>query len=188
MDPVNGCATRYSSHSRRHHITKHDGSGKMSRDSDKLSCKEQECILGDAAIHRKSSWLKDSSSQTCSGSEDNCADQHKTLTETLTLADSHSVDDSLENHRLHGVGMMYLKEFVLIDDDEDGDMSLREKTVTDLSATDGKAAELVCGRLLSTSSGSLSECKDESSAREAPQLKEEEPVHRDKHCCFCILL
>ncbi|XP_024131270.1 paralemmin-2 [Oryzias melastigma] len=188
MDPVNGCATRYSSHSRRHHITKHDGSGKISRDSDKLSCKEQECILGDAAVHRKSSWLKDSSSQTCSGSEDNCADQHKTLTETLTLADSHSVDDSLENHRLHGVGMMYLKEFVLIDDDEDGDMSLREKTVTDLSATDGKAAELVCGRLLSTSSGSLSECKDESSAREALQLKEEEPVHRDKHCCFCILL
>lgn len=44
-------------------------------------------------------------------------------------------------------------DVVLIDEDDD-DMSLRERTVTDVSTSDGNAAELVCGRLQSISSGS----------------------------------
>ncbi|CAG5919735.1 unnamed protein product [Menidia menidia] len=87
-----------------------------------------------------------------------------------------------------GGGTFYLRDFVLIDDDEDGDMSLREKTVTDLSAVDGKAAELVCGRLLSTSSGSLSEGGGGSSAQEPPRAEGEgEPAPQEKRCCFCAL-
>lgn len=74
---------------------------------------------------------------------------------------------------------------MLIDDDDDGDMSLREKTVTDLTVMDGRAADLVCGRLLSTSSGSLSESREE---EEEPQQEEEEAAGAKKRCCFCTLL
>uniref|UniRef100_A0A3P8RSX7 Uncharacterized protein n=1 Tax=Amphiprion percula TaxID=161767 RepID=A0A3P8RSX7_AMPPE len=146
-------------------------------------------LLYEAAL-RNSSWMMDSSSQAYSGPEDNSTDPHETLTETstLTFVDAHTMDESVENHSLDGVGMIYLKEFVLIDDDDDGDMSLREKTVTDLSVMDGKAADLVCGRLLSTSSCSFSECKEESSAPEAAPPEEAETAHEKKRCCFCTLL
>uniref|UniRef100_A0A3Q0RRP6 Uncharacterized protein n=1 Tax=Amphilophus citrinellus TaxID=61819 RepID=A0A3Q0RRP6_AMPCI len=140
--------------------------------------------------HRSSMWMMDSSSQAYSGPEDNSTDPHETLTETstLTFVDAHTMEESTENHSLHGVGIVYFKEFVLIDDDEDGDMSLREKTVTDMSVMDGKAADLVCSRLLSTSSGSMSECKEESSAPSAPPPEEAETTHKKKSCCFCTLL
>uniref|UniRef100_A0A8C3G615 Uncharacterized protein n=1 Tax=Cyclopterus lumpus TaxID=8103 RepID=A0A8C3G615_CYCLU len=128
--------------------------------------------------------------QAYSGPEDNSTDPHETLTETstLTFVDVHNLEDSAENYSLHGLGMVYLKEFVLIDDDDDGDMSLREKTVTDLSVMDGKAADLVCGRLLSTSSGSVSECKEECAAHEVPPPEEVETAHEKKRCCFCTVL
>uniref|UniRef100_A0A8C4E8I3 Paralemmin-2 n=1 Tax=Dicentrarchus labrax TaxID=13489 RepID=A0A8C4E8I3_DICLA len=128
--------------------------------------------------------------QAYSGPEDNSTDPHETLTETstLTFVDTHTMEESGENYSLHGVGMVYLKEFVLIDDDDDGDMSLREKTVTDLSVMDGKAADLVCGRLLSTSSGSLSECKEDTPAPEVPPPEEVETAHKKKCCCFCTIL
>uniref|UniRef100_A0A3B4TFU1 Uncharacterized protein n=1 Tax=Seriola dumerili TaxID=41447 RepID=A0A3B4TFU1_SERDU len=147
--------------------------------------------MKEESVNRNSTWTMDSSSQAYSGPEDNSTDPHETLTETstLTFVDAHIMEDSAENHSLHGVGMVYLKEFVLIDDDDDGDMSLREKTVTDLSVMDGKAADLVCGRLLSTSSGSLSECKEESPAPEAPPPPEEvQTAHEKKRCCFCTIL
>ncbi|KAI4796284.1 hypothetical protein KUCAC02_020576 [Chaenocephalus aceratus] len=115
-------------------------------------------------------------------SGENSTDPHEALTETstLTLVDVH---ESAESHSLHG--LVYLREFVLIDDDDDGDMSLREKTVTDLTVMDGRAADLVCGRLLSTSSGSLSESREE---EEEPQQEEEEAAGAKKRCCFCTLL
>uniref|UniRef100_A0A8C5H7D0 Uncharacterized protein n=1 Tax=Gouania willdenowi TaxID=441366 RepID=A0A8C5H7D0_GOUWI len=135
-------------------------------------------------------WVMDSSSLAYSGPEDNSTDPHETMTETstLTFVDAHTLDDSVDNHSLPGVGMVYLKEFVLIDDDDDGDMSLREKTVHDLSVMDGRAAELVCGRMLSTSSCSLSECKVEPPLSEAPPPEGAESTNRRKHCCSCTIL
>lgn len=146
--------------------------------------------MKEEGVHRNSMWMLDSSSQAYSGPEDNSTDPHETLTEssTLTFVDGHTMEESVEHQSLHGVGMVYLKEFVLIDDDDDGDMSLREKTVTDLSNMDGKAADLVCGRLLSTSSGTVSESKEESPAPEAPPPKEVETAHKKNRCCFCTLL
>lgn len=125
-----------------------------------------------------------------SGPEDNSTDPHETLTETstLTFVDAHVLENSGENHSLHGVEMVYLKEFVLIDDDDDGDMSLREKTVTDMSVMDGRAADLVCGRLLSTSSCSVSDCKAESPAPRAPPPEGAEAACEEKRCCSCAIL
>ncbi|XP_061117132.1 paralemmin-1 [Conger conger] len=85
-----------------------------------------------------------------------------------------------------GEGMPRVLEFdgtvqgdvVLID--EDDDRSLREKTVTDTSATDGNAADLVAGRPASVSSELASEEKEESSVAELPL-----PVTQKKKCCRC---
>ncbi|CAN9512701.1 unnamed protein product [Ophioblennius macclurei] len=155
---------------------------RLSRTPDLVS-RSQEVIIKDESAFRGAAWATDSSSQAYS---DASTDPHDTLTETSTLT------LMMENHNLQGAEtVVYLKEFVLIDDDDDGDMSLREKTVTDFSVMDGKAAELVCGRLLSTSSCSLSECKEETQTSEAPlpeKEDEEEDTRREKHCCFCTLL
>lgn len=111
-------------------------------------------------------------SSTCtSGLED------ETLTESSTLTFA-------EN--LQAVQVVHLKEFVLIDDEDDGDMSLREKTVTDMSTADGRAAQLVCGRVASTSSDSLSDhqvkkWEEPAWPTEAPPPEEEEQPGR----CFC---
>ncbi|XP_030272005.1 paralemmin-2 isoform X1 [Sparus aurata] len=187
MYPGNGHTTENGSHQ----ITSRDAAGKLSSVPDVIPhSQDQRYSMKDKSVHRNSSWMMDSSSLAYSGPEDNSTDPHETLTETstLTFVDANTLEESAENHSLHGVGMVYLKEFVLIDDDDDGDMSLREKTVTDLSIMDGKAADLVCGRLLSTSSGSLSECKEESPAPEVPPPEEVEIAHRKKRCCFCSIL
>ncbi|KAM7391479.1 hypothetical protein PAMP_022167 [Pampus punctatissimus] len=174
MYPGNGYAIENGSHTRRDQVTDHDGTAKMSSVPDIVSNSP------DQSLQRNSMWMMDSSSQAYSGPEDNSTDPHETLTETstLTFVDTHTME----------LGMGYLKEFVLIDDDDDGDMSLREKTVTDLSVMDGKAADLVCGRLLSTSSGSVSECKDDTPAVEAPRPEESVPSPKRQHCCLCTLL
>lgn len=142
--------------------------------------------MRDEPLHKSATLMMDSSSQVCSGPEDNSTDPHESLTgsSTITFVDTYTTEESVENNSLHGAGVIYPKEIVLIDDDENGDMSLREKTVTDLSVLEGKAADLVCGRLLSTSSGSLSEWKDDRSAREDPPPQEVQM----KRCCGCILL
>ncbi|XP_074527305.1 uncharacterized protein LOC141791022 [Halichoeres trimaculatus] len=186
--PENGHVTENGSQSRREKVSSRDDTGKMSCVPDILShSQDQRHSMKEEGFQKNSFWMMDSNSQAYSGQEDNSTDQHETLTETstLTFVDAHTTDESTENHSLHGVEMVYLKEFVLIDDDDDGDMSLREKTVTDLSVMGGKAAELVCGRLLSTSSGSVSEYKEESSAPEAPPPEEVEPEQERKRCCRC---
>ncbi|CAL8247780.1 unnamed protein product [Merluccius merluccius] len=142
---------------------------------------------------RDSAWRMDSSSQAYSGPEDNSTDPHETCTETstLTYVDGHNVDESGESHSLQGLGLaevVYVKAFVLIDDDDDGDMSLREKTVTDISVMDGNAADLVVGRLLSTSSGSLFDGKAESTSPETPPLQEAQVMPTKQSCCFCTIL
>ncbi|KAF1388832.1 hypothetical protein PFLUV_G00066810 [Perca fluviatilis] len=189
MYPGNGHALENGSHNRRDG----DGTGKMSSVPDIISDSQDQMYrysMRDDSVERNSTSMIDSSSQAYSGPEDNSTDPHEALTETstLTFVDVHTMEESAENHSLHGVAMVYLKEFVLIDDDDDGDMSLREKTVTDLSVMDGKAADLVCGRLLSTSSGSVSECKEESLAPEAPPPGEVETARGKKRCCFCTVL
>lgn len=184
MYPGNGHATETGSHARRDQVP-------MSSVPDIIPNSQGQCYsMKNESVQRNSAWMIDSSSQAYSGPEDNSTDPHETLTETstLTFVDAHTMEDSAENHSLHGVGMVYLKDFVLIDDDDDGDMSLREKTVTDLSVMDGRAADLVCGRLLSTSSGSVSERKEESPAPEAPPPEEVNTAHEKKRCCFCSIL
>lgn len=177
------------------HATENSSLGKVTSQDGKMpdiisNSQDHLDHMKDKSVHRDSMWMLDSSSQAYSGPEDNSTDPHESLTEssTLTFVDAQTMDDSAENHSLHEVGIVYLKEFVLIDDDEDGDMSLREKTVTDLSNTDGKAAELVCGRLLSTSSGTVSESKEESPVPEAHLPEDIETTHKKKHCCFCTIL
>ncbi|XP_035022463.2 paralemmin-2 isoform X1 [Hippoglossus stenolepis] len=181
MSPGNGHAAENGSHNQ--------GDKVATKMPDYVS-KSQDQKYQDESVNRNSMWVMESSSQAYSGPEDNSTDPHETLTETstLTFVDAHTMEDLTESHSLHGMGMVYLKEFVLIDDDDDGDMSLREKTVTDLTVMDGKAADLVCGRLLSTSAGSLSECKEESAAPEAPPSKEVKTAHETRRCCFCTLL
>lgn len=132
---------------------------------------------------RTSSWVLESSSQ----AEGNSTDPHDTLTEssTLTFVDAHTTEDS---GSLQGLGTVPLKEFVLIDDDDDGDMSLREKTVTDLLGMGGGAAELVCRRLFSSSSGSVSEGKVESPAPGGPRPEDGPGTGDRTHCCLCSIL
>ncbi|KAE8291658.1 Immediate early response 3-interacting protein 1 [Larimichthys crocea] len=173
----NGHATENGSHIRRDQVTSRDGTGKMSSVPDVISnSRDQRYNINDETVQRNSAWMMDSSSQAYSGAEDDSTDPHETMTETstLTFVDAHTMEESVEDHSLHRVEMVYLKEFAMIDDDDDGDMSLREKTVTDLSVMNGKAAALVCERLMSTSSGSVSECKEESPAPEAPSPEEVE--------------
>ncbi|XP_061585746.1 uncharacterized protein si:ch211-12e13.12 [Cololabis saira] len=190
--PGNGHVIENSSYIREEQFTSPAGTHHMFSVPDTIpNNHEQEYNIIDDRGSRDSTWMMYSSSQAYSGPEDDSTDPHETLTETstLTFGDSYMNERSVESHSLHGVEMIHLKEFVLIDDDEDGDMSLREKTVTDLSAGDGKAADLVCGRMFSTSSGSLSESKEESLVHEAPPPEEkEETEYEKKRCCFCMLL
>uniref|UniRef100_A0A1A7X7Z8 Si:ch211-12e13.12 n=1 Tax=Iconisemion striatum TaxID=60296 RepID=A0A1A7X7Z8_9TELE len=174
-NPGNGPAMENDSHTRRELLTGQGGASEIN--------------LIDESVLRKSFIVMESSSQVHSGPEDN-TDPHESLTEssTITYVDAYTTDESMENHSVQGLGSTCVREFVLIDDDEDGDMSLREKTVTDLSAMDGRAADLVCGRLLSTSSGSLSETKEEASAHEAAPPEQVGAASRNKSCCFCTVL
>ncbi|XP_001923637.1 uncharacterized protein si:ch211-12e13.12 [Danio rerio] len=81
-------------------------------------------------------------------------------------------------------------DVVLIDEDDD-DMSLRERTVTDVSTTDGNAAELVCGGLQSISSDSShSVCEGRSQEQATPiEPSHEEPLKKQKRsCCLCVII
>lgn len=100
--------------------------------------------------------------------------EYDTLTQssTLTLAEN-----------LQVVQVVHLKEFVLIDDEDDGDMSLREKTVTDMSTADSRAAQLVCGRLASSSTDSMTEEKEEEEELAGPA--EAPPPEEEHRRCFC---
>ncbi|CAL8343003.1 unnamed protein product [Lota lota] len=142
---------------------------------------------------RDSPWRMGSSSQAYSVPEDNSTDPHDTCTETSTLTyiDAHNMDESGENHSLQGLGLaevVSVKVCVLIDDDDDGDMSLREKMVTDMSVMDGNAADLVGGRLLSTSSDSFVHGKAEPPSPEAPPLQDAQATPTKQSCCFCTIL
>ncbi|XP_014869790.1 paralemmin-2 [Poecilia latipinna] len=193
MYPGNGHTVEVNAHKRRDQLrSRGDTTHRVPSAPDLIprTEKEQTFSVRGETFHRNSTPVLDSSSHIYSGPEDNSTEPHKSLTEssTITFVDGYTLEESVEYHSLQRAGTTYLKEFVLIDDDEDGDMSLREKTVTDFSVRDGNAADLVCGRLLSTSTGSLSESKDESSVRGPPPLEEVEAVHKDNPCCSCTVL
>ncbi|XP_015252105.1 PREDICTED: paralemmin-2-like [Cyprinodon variegatus] len=185
MYPKNGHAMENNPHTR----SRDESTFKISSAPDFIPKTEKELKLStkEERFYKNSALILDSSSQVYSGLDDNSTEPHESLTESsnVTFVDSYTLEESVDNHSLNEVGMIYLKEFVLIDDDEDGDMSLREKTVTDFSVRDGKAADLVCGRLLSTSTGF--DCKDESSFH-GPTSPEEVRAEHKKNCCFCTLL
>ncbi|XP_029617774.1 paralemmin-2-like [Salmo trutta] len=149
-------------------VTNRDGGGKVPSPSDVVTNGRGQNDLQDQNAPKVCNVMlicDASSSQPCSGPEDNSTDTHETLTETstMTFVDAHTVYELGETHSLLCVMEVHInKEFVLIDDDDDGDMSLREKTVTNMSIMDGNAADLVCGRRLSISTDTYSECKEES--------------------------
>lgn len=196
MFPGDARAMENGSHSAKEglcQVTSGDGRRKVPSPSNGVSNgQSQRDTLIDQKAPKDSMWMIDVSSQANSGPEDNSTDPHETLTETstLTFVDAHTIDELVESHSFLGlgVGVVHIKEFVLIDDDDDGDMSLREKTVTDMSTMDGNAADLVCGRLLSTSTGSFSECKEETPVPEPPPPEEPEPPPKEQGCCFCTIL
>lgn len=82
-------------------------------------------------------------------------------------------------------------DVVLIDEDDD-DVSLRERTVTDVSASDGNTADLVCGRLQSLSSGSShSTCQaseGRGSVMDTPHVAQEPPTKHKRSCCLCVII
>ncbi|XP_077571791.1 uncharacterized protein LOC144195819 [Stigmatopora nigra] len=145
--------------------------------------------MRDSSTQRLSLWTIDSSTQAYSGLEDHSIDPPETPTDTSTLnyGDGHALEEPRECLNVHGTTMVYLKDFVLIDDEEDGDMSLREKTVHNLTVMDGNAADLVCGRLLSTSRVSTYDCKGGFSQLDGQGPEFERPSG-DKHCCTCSIL
>ncbi|CAG5867280.1 unnamed protein product [Menidia menidia] len=63
---------------------------------------------------------------------------------TMVFLGYQDIEDASESRRLLGFDGAVKAEVVLID--EDDEKSLREKTVTDMSAADGTAADLVSGR------------------------------------------
>lgn len=132
--------------------------------------------------------LRCSSGHVWSGTEDDFTEEPDLTSversSSLSFLDWQNRDDSDVQTTLAIEVDIIKTEVVLID--EDDDMSLREKTVTDVSMTDGNAAELVCGRLMSISTDSSSECKEESLAAETPLPTSDEIKKR--HCCFCTIL
>lgn len=193
MHPGNGHVMEVNAHKRGDQVRSRDDTTHRVPSAPDLiprTEKEQTFSMRGETFHRNSTPVLDSSSHIYSGPDDNSTEPHESLTEssTITFVEGYTLEESVEDHSLQGAGTTYLKEFVLIDDDEDGDMSLREKTVTDFSIRDGNAADLVCGRLLSTSTGSLSESKDESSVCGPPPPEEAEAVHKDGPCCSCTVL
>lgn len=173
-------------------VTNRDGGGKVPSPSDVVTNGRGQNDLQDQNAPKVCNVMlicDASTGQPCSGPEDNSTDTHETLTETstMTFVDAHTIDESGETHSLLCVMEVHInKEFVLIDDDDDGDMSLREKTVTNMSIMDGNAADLVCGRRLSISTDTYSECKEESVA---PEPTAQADTHTKKQpCCFCSIL
>ncbi|XP_055488397.1 A-kinase anchor protein 2-like isoform X4 [Leucoraja erinacea] len=73
---------------------------------------------------------------------------------TMIFMGYQNVEDQEETNRLLGYEGSMQAELVLID--EDDEKSLREKTVTDISTTDGNAAELVAGKSMTEASETLS--------------------------------
>ncbi|XP_077097832.1 uncharacterized protein LOC143749203 [Siphateles boraxobius] len=110
----------------------------------------------------------------------------------MGFIDSSNLESSEDVHTVPCIQVDVKTDVVLIDEDDD-DMSLRERTVTDMSTSDGNAAELVCGRLQSISSDSShSMCdgrsQEQGSTMEAPNEERELPKKHTRSCCLCVII
>ncbi|KAK7164017.1 hypothetical protein R3I94_002668 [Phoxinus phoxinus] len=110
----------------------------------------------------------------------------------MGFIDSSNLESSEDVHTVPCIQVDVKTDVVLIDEDDD-DMSLRERTVTDMSTTDGNAAELVCGRLQSISSDSShSLCdgrsQEQGSTMEAPNEEQQLPKKHARSCCLCVII
>ncbi|KAK2910948.1 hypothetical protein QQF64_026539 [Cirrhinus molitorella] len=110
----------------------------------------------------------------------------------MGFIDSSNLESSEDVQTVPCIQLDVKTDVVLIDEDDD-DMSLRERTVTDMSTTDGNAAELVCGRLQSISSDSSHSLCDgrsleQGSANETPKEQEEPPKKHKRSCCHCVII
>ncbi|KAK7172624.1 hypothetical protein R3I93_002668 [Phoxinus phoxinus] len=110
----------------------------------------------------------------------------------MGFIDSSNLESSEDVHTVPCIQVDVKTDVVLIDEDDD-DMSLRERTVTDMSTTDGNAAELVCGRLQSISSDSShSLCdgrsQEQGSTMETPNEEQQLPKKHARSCCLCVII
>lgn len=110
----------------------------------------------------------------------------------MGFIDSSNLESSEDVQTVPCIQVDIKTDVVLIDEDDD-DMSLRERTVTDMSTTDGNAAELVCGRLQSISSDSShSLCdgrsQEQGSTMEMPHEEQELPKTHKRSCCLCVII
>ncbi|XP_043916954.1 paralemmin-2-like isoform X3 [Protopterus annectens] len=101
---------------------------------------------------------------------------------TMIFMGYQNIEDEEETKKVLGYDGTMKAELVLID--EDDEKSLREKTVTDISIIDGNAADLVSGRPQSdTTEPSMSECREESAAKEPAAGTE-----KKKRCQCCNVM
>ncbi|XP_018945867.1 paralemmin-2-like [Cyprinus carpio] len=110
----------------------------------------------------------------------------------MGFVDSSNLESSEDVQTVPCIQVDVKTNVVLIDEDDD-DMSLRERTVTDVSTVDGNAAELVCRRLQSISSDSTHSLCDgrsleQDSTIETPQEKQEPPEKHKHACCLCVII
>lgn len=110
----------------------------------------------------------------------------------MGFVDSSNLESSEDVQTVPCIQVDVKTNVVLIDEDDD-DMSLRERTVTDVSTVDGNAAELVCRRLQSISSDSTHSLCDgrsleQDSTIETPQEKQEPPKKHTHACCLCVII
>uniref|UniRef100_A0A8C6SM20 Palm2 and akap2 fusion n=1 Tax=Neogobius melanostomus TaxID=47308 RepID=A0A8C6SM20_9GOBI len=118
---------------------------------------------------------------------------------TMVFLGYQDAEDTSESRRLLGFDGAVKAEVVLID--EDDEKSLREKTVTDISAIDGTAADLVSGRpttseAVSTELSSEGREPDSASAPNANQDPSAPPpgltpptgTDKRKRCQCCVLM
>uniref|UniRef100_A0A671M3G8 Si:ch211-12e13.12 n=1 Tax=Sinocyclocheilus anshuiensis TaxID=1608454 RepID=A0A671M3G8_9TELE len=114
------------------------------------------------------------------------------LSSLMGFIDSSNLESSEDVQTVPCIQVDVKTDVVLIDEDDD-DLSLRERTVTDVSSADGNAAELVCGRLQSISSDSSHSLCDgrsleQGSTIETPQEKQEPPKKHKRSCCLCVII
>uniref|UniRef100_A0A3B4AXZ0 Palm2 and akap2 fusion n=1 Tax=Periophthalmus magnuspinnatus TaxID=409849 RepID=A0A3B4AXZ0_9GOBI len=96
---------------------------------------------------------------------------------TMVFLGYQDVEDTSESRRLLGFDGAVKAEVVLID--EDDEKSLREKTVTDISAIDGTAADLVSGRPATSEAVTTAP---------PPGLTPPTGTDKRKRCQCCILM
>ncbi|KAA0717407.1 Paralemmin-2 Precursor [Triplophysa tibetana] len=124
--------------------------------------------------------------------EDSLIDASLDKSSLMGFIGSSNLESSEDIQTLPYIRVDVRTEVVLIDEDDD-DVSLRERTVTDVSASDGNAADLVCGRLQSISSGSShSTCQEASEGRgsvtDTPHEAQEPPTKHKRSCCLCVII